>query len=248
VRAFIYAAGRGLRLGPEYCVQPKILLELGGRTLLEWHARQLQKVGIEEVYVVVGYKAEEVSREMESLEAKYGLPIRPILNPDYTEGSVLSLAVSLPQLQAKSGPLLLMDGDVLYGKDMLPRLIGSTHRTVLLIDRDYSTADDDPVLVPVRGGRPFEFQKQWSGACDFVGESIGFFKIDPADLPSLVELTRRRTTGTGRKDSYDEVLRDMVVQGRFGYEDVTGMHWGEVDFPGDIEFAIQKVLPFIDEP
>jgi choline kinase len=125
-------------------------------------------------------------------------------------------------------------------------LIGSAHRTALLIDQSYSTADDDPVLVPVRGGRPFDFRKQWTGTCDLVGESIGFFKIDPADMPFLARATLQRTTGAARRDSYDEVLRDMVVAGLFGYEDVTGMHWAEVDFPGDIEFAIQKVLPFID--
>jgi choline kinase len=139
-----------------------------------------------------------------------------------------------------------MDGDVLYGVEMLRRLIGSAHRTALLIDRSYSTADDDPVLVPVRGGRPFEFRKKWSGDCDLVGESIGFFKVDPADMPALAEATLRRMSGTGRRESYDEVLRDMVVGGRFGYEDVTGMHWTELDFAGDIEFAVANVLPFID--
>ncbi len=246
VKAFIYAAGRGLRLGPEHSVQPKILLKLGGRTLLEWHARQLREIGIRDVRVVVGYKAEEVHREMRLLEEKYGVSIQPILNPEYTEGSVLSVAVSLPQLQAEREPVLIMDGDVLYGREMLPRLVGSAHRTVLLVDRSYSTADDDPVLVPVRDGRPFEFRKQWRGECDLVGESVGFFKVDPADLPALAEATVRRTTGAGRRESYDEVLRDMVLQGRFGYEEVTGMHWAELDYPEDIQFASRNVLPLID--
>jgi choline kinase len=246
VKAFIYAAGRGSRLGPEHSVRPKILLKLGGRSLLEWHVRQLRAIRIAGIHVVVGYKAEEVHAEMRRLEAQYGVPVQPILNPDYTEGSVLSVAVSLPRLQAEHEPVLIMDGDVLYGRDMLPRLVGSAHRTALLIDRSYSVADDDPVLVPVRDGRPFEFRKQWSGACDLAGESIGFFKVDRADLPALVEATLRRTTGAGRRESYDEVLRDLVLQGRFGYEDVTGMPWVEVDFPADIEFANQKVLPCLE--
>lgn len=131
---------------------------------------------------------------------------------------------------------------------MLPRLIQSPHRSVLLIDRSYSTADDDPVLVPVRGGRPVDFKKQWKGECELIGESIGFFKVDPADVPAMAVATRRRTTGASRRDSYDEVLRDMVVEGRFAYEDVTGMHWTEVDFPGDIEHATREVLPWIDGP
>lgn len=214
--------------------------------MLEWHARRLREIDIEGIEVVVGYKAEDVSREMRVLESKYGVPIRPILNPDFREGSVLSVAASLPQLQAETGPVLLMDGDVLYGKDMLPRLVGSAHRTVLLIDRSYSTADDDPVLVPVRAGRPFEFRKQGSGEGEFVGESIGFFRIDPADMTALAAATLRRTTGPGRHESYDEILRDMVIQGLFGYEDVTGLIWTELDFPEDVVHACTKVLPLIE--
>ena len=33
--------------------------------------------------------------------------------------------------------------------------------------------------------------------------------------------------------------------GRFGHEDVTGLPWTEVDFPKDIEYARQTVLPGI---
>jgi choline kinase len=246
VKAFIYAAGRGLRLGPAYRVQPKILLELGGRTLLELHARRLRDLEVRRIRVIVGYQAEVVEAEMKTLERKYEVEMRPIRNPDFTEGSVLSMAVTVPELQQEREPVLIMDGDVLYGADMLRRLMGSRHRTVLLLDRNYSTADDDPVLVPVRAGRPFEFRKRWSGECELVGESIGFFKVDPADLGALVEATIRRTTGAARQESYDEVLRDMVVRGLFGYEDVTGMIWAELDFPGDIELARSQVLPYIE--
>ena len=90
-----------------------------------------------------------------------------------------------------------MDADVLYPAQMLERLIRSTHPTALLLDREYSTKDDDPVLVPVKDGRPFEFRKKWTGQADFVGESIGFFKIGPDDLPMLINETRARSAGTG---------------------------------------------------
>ncbi|MHC1768784.1 MAG: NTP transferase domain-containing protein [Verrucomicrobiia bacterium] len=245
MNAFIYAAGAGRRLGPELGRKPKILLEIGGRTLLEWHACRLREAGISQVFVVIGFKAELVCSQCADLEAKYGLSLRPILNPDFTEGSVLSFEVSLSQLRQQTEPVLVMDGDVLYPAALLRRLIHSPHRTALLLDRAYSTADDDPVLVPVQDGRPFEFKKGWTGQTDLVGESIGFFKIDPVDLPALEQATRRRTAGNRRTESYDEVLRDMVTEGRFGYEDVTGTPWSELDFPGDVEYATNHVLPLI---
>lgn len=245
MHAFIYAAGRGIRLQGKLGDQPKILLEFGGRTLLDWHCERLVAVGCEEVMVVTGYQHPAVGATLPALAARHGLRVRSRLNPDFTEGSVLSLAVTLPELEATREPVLLMDGDVLYPAEMLRRLWASPHRTALLMDRDYSTADDDPVLVPVRAGRPFDFRKQWTGTADQVGESIGFFKLDPADVPALAAATRRRLTGPGRLDSYDEVLRELVMAGHFGCEDVTGLPWTELDFPEDVARAERAVLPAI---
>ena len=243
MNAYIYAAGQGHRLGDAFQHRAKILLDIGGRSLLEWHALRLHEAGIREVRLVVGYQADAICQAITPLEQRYSLRVLPIRNEDYAEGSVLSLHASLPWLLAESQPTLLMDGDVLYPAEFLSRLIRSPHRTALLIDRNYSTADDDPVLVPVCQGKPVEFRKRWTGEADLVGESIGFFKVDPADLPELGQATVQRATGEARRQSYDEVLRELVLQGRFGFEDVSGMPWTELDFPSDVEFALKSVLP-----
>jgi len=243
LKAIICAAGRGIRLGAK---SPKILLEFGGRTLLEWHALQLREVGVQDVVLVTGFMREQIARVLPEISARRGLGIREVVNERFQEGSVLSLAAALPEIERSREPILLMDADVLYPAQMLERLIRSTHPTALLLDREYSTKDDDPVLVPVKDGRPFEFRKEWTGQADFVGESIGFFKIAPDDLPMLIAETHARIGGSGVRDSYDDVLRAMVLAGHFGYEDVTGMPWTEIDFPDDLARARDEVLPQIE--
>jgi len=247
MQAIVYAAGLGIRLKSAVPTIPKILLEFGGKTLLEWHAQRLTEAGIERLTVVSGYEYQLVDRHLARLRERYSLDLRSIVNPLFTEGSVLSMAASIPALQSvpPNESVLLMDGDVLYPTQFVPRLIGSTHRTSLLIDRDYSTADDDPVLVPIAGGRPFEFVKRWTGEADTVGESIGFFKVAHEDLPGLIDIVLSMTSGAARAASYDEVLRQMVRAGRFGHEDVTGLPWIEIDFPADVERAAREVLPAI---
>jgi choline kinase len=138
-----------------------------------------------------------------------------------------------------------MDGDVLYPAAFLRQLVDSPQRTALLIDREYSTADDDPVLVPITNGRPFDFVKKWQGDAEQIGESIGFFKVAGADLPDLISLTQQMSAAN-RKASYDDVLRQFVQTGRFGHVDVTGLPWTEIDFPGDVERARIEVLPAIE--
>lgn len=243
MKAFIYAAGRAIRLGPEFASRPKILIELGGKSLLEWHVLRLREAGVGELTIVSGHKRELIAAELPGLSSRYGIAVREIPNPDYTEGSVLSLNVSLPELVSADETVLLMDGDVLYPAEMLRRLMQSPHPSVLLIDRNFSTDDDDPVLVPIRNGRPVDFVKRWQGQAEELGESIGFFKVAPAEIRAMAEATQRRLDGEGRLDSYDDVLRELVQAGRFGHEDVTGLAWTEVDFPKDIEYARQTVLP-----
>jgi choline kinase len=243
LKAIICAAGRGVRLGAH---SPKILLEFGGRTLLEWHALRLREAGIADVVLVTGHLREQVASVLPEIGARHGLRLRELVNERFHEGSVLSLAAALPEIEGSREPILLMDADVLYPAQMLDRLIRSTHPTALLLDREYSTKDDDPVLVPVKDGRPVEFRKNWVGSADFVGESIGFFKIGADDLPMLIDETRARGAGPEVRDSYDDVLRAMVLADRFGCEDVTGVPWTEIDFPDDVSRARDEVLPQIE--
>jgi choline kinase len=242
MKAIIYAAGRGTRLELD---SPKILLEFGGRTLLEWHALRLREAGISEVVLVTGYLRKQIAELLPGICARHDVAVREIVNPRFAEGSLLSLKVSLPEIEDRSESVLLMDADVFYPTGMLDRLIGSPHGTALLLDREFSTDDDDPMLVPVKNGRPIDFRKQWSGDAEFVGESIGFFKIAPADFPLLIKETQARSRGPSCADSYDDVLRTLVHAGRFGYEDVTGLRWIEIDFPADVIHARNQLVPAI---
>ena len=111
MKAIICAAGRGVRLGAS---SPKILLEFGGRTLLEWHVLRLREVGVDDVILVTGHLREQVATVLPAIYARHGLRIRELVNERFHEGSVLSLAAALPEFEGNREPILLMDADVLY--------------------------------------------------------------------------------------------------------------------------------------
>jgi hypothetical protein len=102
LKAIICAAGRGVRLGAS---TPKILLDVGGRTLLEWHARRLREVGITDVVLVTGHQREQITRALPPIAERYGLTVTERVNERFTEGSVLSVAAALPDIEEGDEPL-----------------------------------------------------------------------------------------------------------------------------------------------
>ena len=76
-QAVILAAGAGMRMIPLNMEVSKGLLEVNGEVLIERLIRQLQEVGIREIYVVVGFMKEQY----EYLIDDYGVEL--IVNADY---------------------------------------------------------------------------------------------------------------------------------------------------------------------
>jgi choline kinase len=246
MNAILYVAGRATRLGEHSQGRPKVLLQFGGQSLLERHVTILAQLNVPKLFVVTGHLREQLQAAFHGLQSRYGIEIVEMFNPHFDEGSALSMHVSLPALELARDGVLLMDGDLLCDIRMLRQLVEAPHRTALLVDRNYSLADDDPVLVPMRNGKPFDFVKGWRGSADSVGESVGFFKVDAANLPLLIEETRTRVTGPRRKESYDDILRVLVKDGRFEAVDVTGVPWTEIDFPADVEYAHRVIWPALE--
>ena len=58
MRALILAAGRGSRLGDLTKEKPKCLMNLAGKTLLEWQLVALRQSGVADIAIVRGYKGE----------------------------------------------------------------------------------------------------------------------------------------------------------------------------------------------
>ena len=75
--AIIMAAGVSSRFAPLSFETPKALTEVKGEILIERQIRQLQDAGVKEIYIIVGYKAEQ----FEYLQDKLG--VRLIKNDAY---------------------------------------------------------------------------------------------------------------------------------------------------------------------
>ena len=242
MKALIFAAGTGSRLGAGH--PPKCLLEFGGQSLLARHIELLTMLGVRQVVIGVGHQHERIERALARIDA--GVAVQAVFNPDYEEGNIVTLWHLRAHLDGGE-PLLLMDADVLYDLRLLELLVKSPHANCLLLDRDFEPGEE-PVKVCVRGDRIVEFGKTIPEGVryDFAGESVGFFKFDAATARRLRGVVEAFTGGSRRDALYEEALREMLVHGpslEFGFEDITGLPWTEIDFQSDIDHAHRDILP-----
>jgi choline kinase len=246
MKAIILAAGVGNRLGADGKKHPKCLLAFDGKTLLQRHIEHLQGVGIEEIVIGVGYQAELVSAHLREIEAS--ATIRTVLNPDFTRGSVISLWCLRSELDC-GADVLVMDADVLYHRDILRALVDTSVANCFLLDQSFE-AGDEPVKLCVRDGLLVEFRKQLSPdlAYEYAGESVGFFRFNAPIAQRLARRTEHYQARDALHDEhYEEAIRDLLLEspGDFGFEDITGTPWLEIDFPEDVLRAREQILPNI---
>ncbi len=240
--AIILAAGLGRRLGQAV---PKVLLEFGGKSLLERHLAALRANNVRNVSITVGHRPDLISAELSRLGVRDRVTL--VENPRYREGSVVSVAAQRAQLAAGK-PVLLMDGDVLYDSRMLARLLQAAPENVLLFDQAIEPGDE-PVKICLRGEVIVDFAKVPEHAHDRHGESVGFFRFSASMATALAERATAYVEGGRAGAEYEAAIRDLIVAhpNRVGVEDISDLPWTEIDFEADVVRARQEILPRLQE-
>ena len=254
MKAVMLAAGVGRRLyGDENDDLPKALLRFEGKTLLERHVEILKALGVDELVLVVGHRKEDLLAEAEKIAPqgsgrKAGGFIRSVFNPRFKEGPILSLWTAGEELRS-GDDVLFMDADVLYPPEMMNRLLRSVHDNCFLIDRDFEPGEE-PVKLCIRDGEPVDFGKKVIDDYDEIGEWPGFLKMS-GEVAAKIADAAGVYIDRGEFDiTYEEAMRDVLAaepEGTFGYEDITGIPWIEIDFPSDLLRAEKIIMPLVSD-
>ena len=238
MNAIILAAGVARRLAPLTDKTQKSLLPVGGRPLLTRMLAALTDAGIRETFVVVGHCADQVRAIGGTRLGR--MTIRYVENPQYTKGSVLSLYAARAHL---AEPVVVMDADVLFPRELLRRLLASPAPSALLIDRGFTDTGEE-VKLYTRGDRVIALGKKTvPEAFEAVGEGIGFFKCGVAAGPEFVSAMEHViATGDGLNE-YEDALNIVLQRTHVSAVDVTGLPWTELDVVEDLQRAEDEVLP-----
>jgi choline kinase len=232
-RALILSAGQGSRLLPHTENTPKALLDLSGRSMLDWQLRGLFAAGVREAVVVTGFRDQQIDEAI-ARHAPAGMNVRALYNPFYKLAD--NLASCWMARRELSGPCLILNGDTLFEPEIARRLLAAPPAAITVtIDRK-PEYDADDMKVCAEGRRLQATGKKLS-AEESNGESIGFLRFEAEGAAAFVaELERLMRTPEGPGLWYLSVIHRLANQGvDVKVTSIEGLEWGELDFPADLE-------------
>ncbi len=232
MQAIILAAGMGRRLGTSGNDRPKCLVDVAGRSILEWQLDALRRAGIADLVVVTGYGAEHV-------EAALGPGCATVVhNARFHETNVLA-SWTLGSA-ALHGDHVFMHGDTIFEPALLVRLLDEARGPVTLtVDRH--PCGDEEMKVVADGERVMEISKGIAPE-RATGEFTGVLLARAEALVPLRNAASRLLAKPGGDKAFFEaaVVEVMTEQPTaVGWVDITGLRWREIDFPEDLAAARQ---------
>ena len=240
MRAIILAAGVGWRLRPHTNAIPKCLLELGGKSLLRRYLEAFAAVGVPEAVIVVGYLKEHIMAE--AAQPPAGVRVRFITNEQYTRGNILSLWHARPEFD---DDVVVMDGDVLFPRELLARLLASPQSNVIAIDERFQDTGEEQKVV-CEDGWVIEVTKKIGADPRVRGEAVGFLRLS-SEAAEVLRGILEEFIETG-KDSleYEDAFRELAAEVPIGVVEVGDLPWVEVDFEEDVTRARAAILPAVE--
>ena len=235
MRAIILSAGRGSRLGELTTDRPKCLIDLSGKTLLDWQLDHLSAAGVDEFVVVTGFRSDEVEASL--ARRTDNLRVKTLFNPFYQVAD--NLGTVWVARDSFNGDCLVLNGDTIVSKEIAEKVVhaGIAGITVTVDESDEDYDDDDMKVVRDPDGRLRRIGKQL-GSSSINAESIGMivFREDGAQrFVDAVEAMMRTAQGT--TSWYLKVIDALAAESRVETLSIKGLQWGEVDYLEDVAIA-----------
>ena len=250
-KVIVIAAGRGKRLGEHTEERPKCLVEVGGRSILDWQLRALRAVGVDDVVMIRGYRAAELSAGAEALHPG----ARFVDNAEWERNNILlSLAQAAHELD---GPVYLTYSDIIFTPAVTRALADAPGDACLVIDRAFRDIYVGRTEHPLEEGEVSDLRpdgtvhrvgKKSLPADDAFGEFIGLLKLSAEGTQWVADAIRAARARLADDAPYmraarfanaylTDVLQELIDAGRPMWPVAIDGQWREIDTGQDLDRA-----------
>jgi len=236
--AIILAAGKSERLKPLTKEVPKTLLKVNGRAILERIFENIHEF-VDKIFIVTGFAAEKIEKELNSLKKRYDKEIITVYNPQYaSKNNCYSVLVGLQQLRDSPDDILLINGDDVFTREIIEKLLReakSKPRSILVIDNVKELGEEE-MKVLLNNNKIVKISKKIDPKKAF-GEFIGISIIRKKDLERVIkalEYISEHHPNLYYEDAYQRMIDQGFV---FDYVTTDGAFWNEIDTLEDLFFT-----------
>jgi molybdenum cofactor cytidylyltransferase len=104
ISAIVLAAGKSTRMGG----RQKLLLQIGGKTIIEKTVNNLLKSRVDEIILVLGFERNSVKKIFSAYDDER---LKIVINPDFDTGMGSSISAGLEKINTNSGAAMICLGD-----------------------------------------------------------------------------------------------------------------------------------------
>lgn len=246
MKAIILAAGLGNRMRPLTDAVHKTLLKIGEDRIIDRIIIGLQVNSINDIYIVTGYRAEELRRYL--LDCYKELNIRFVHNPRYSEtNNIYSLSLAFNEIEIDDD-ILLIESDLIYEDSIINRIINTSYPNAALLDKYRSGMDGTVVSVEnniITNVIPTHLQDDTFDFSDKY-KTLNIYKFSKEFCNKTFRKLLTYYAKVIDDNCYYELILGILIymQREVIYAEIlNGEIWSEVDDPNDLraaEFVFNK--------
>lgn len=249
MQGLILAAGMGKRLKELTQDNTKCMVRVNGVTMIERMLRQLDKLYLSRIVIVIGYEGQKLIDYIDTLSIQ--TPICYVNNPIYEKtNNIYSLALAKDYLL--SADTLLLESDLIFEDSVLQVLLDDPRETLALVDKYESWMDgtcikigDDDTIEAFVPGKKFVFED-----IPKYYKTVNIYKFSKHFSEKYyVPFLEAYSKALGNNEYYEQVLRviTMLDDPEIKAKKLEGQLWYEIDDIQDLDIASSMFAPDTDE-
>ena len=240
MKVIILAAGYGSRLKPYTNETPKCMVNLAGKSILQYQIDVLNAAGLEDILVVGGYCIEKI----------IGNNFKIIKNENYHCTNMVYSLFCAQDFMSEEEDLLIAYSDIIYEQKVLNNLINTDSPLAISVDRNWielwkirmdNPLDDAETLKLSDGKYVKELGKKPKDFTEIQGQYMGLIKVRAdfiGEFCSTWKKLDRKVTYDGK--DFNNMFMTSLIQkfidlGTKVEAAFTNGGWLEIDTKSDLE-------------
>lgn|SRR3989338_5502047 len=235
MKAIILAAGKSSRMYPLTLDKPKCLLELEpGKTIIDHQINMLNKCGVKDIVVVVGYLKEKIKKILGN-KARYR---------DFEDFSKYNNLHTINSIKDElDGDMVILYSDVIFGEKLLKKCLASKEDFCLLVHNKGILKDT--ARLTIKNNSIMDFGNHIPVE-EADGNFVGIAKFSKTGAKILAEeISRMARDKKHDNDYYLAAINEIAKTRKIGCAYAEGKPWIEIDFLKDYETAKKSIYPRI---